>query len=59
MIALDDFFGLILRIVSIPYRIMSSFTFSWQGVSVSLWHLAISSLLIGIVISLFVRSGKA
>lgn len=58
MIALESVLDLIVRIVSIPYSILSSFTFSFGGVAVSLWHIAVSSMLISIVISLFVRSGK-
>lgn len=59
MIALESLLDLIVRIVSIPYTILSSFTFTFGDATFSLWHVAVSSMLIGIVISLFVRSGKA
>lgn len=55
----ESILNIIRDIVSIPYRILTQCVFSWNGVVVSLWHVAISAMLIGIIISLFVRSGKA
>lgn len=59
MIALESLLDLIVRILSIPYTVLSLVTFSFGDATFSLWHIAVSSMLIGIIISLFVRSGKA